>query len=630
MWSRGTTIRVSKPSYSISTGRAEKPQSHEPLRQALGLDQPGIKYLFGALQLTFTTAALWSIPSIQVRVVLGIAIIVAATTALGGYVPSPLGHGRVFPNSHVKTLCILLFSPQEVLLGVGIGSLVGYYMLLPKSEAWWRAANNASAWGLSAGAASILAHLVLVELRPFYLSVPVATLVAMIIFRMINEGIWAVARGHFMRYSFFAEWGRGIFGRWGFQILDFPVVTAGTLVVHQTQSVQSALAAITVAAFLVPLARLELKRQYNQAVNNRMAALLGKNDTLPGPLVQYNPEGISLINAEGTIVYANLSASGVLGYDITEQVGRSWFEMCHPEDVARVKSLFTSLVSEPGSHNSIEARMVHKDGSWKWIHASQVNLLMEPSVRAVVVTYRDNTQGRRSEETLEQYAARLEELSRRLVQAQEAERRRIAHELHDETGQILTGLKLTLDAAIRQIGEGEGRAILERVASMVETLQNQVRYLSMNLRPAALDDLGLLPAVLMLGNQYERHMSVRVKIVHHGVSERRFASEVETTAYRVVQEGLTNIVRHAGVPDGTVRIWTDADVMGIQVEDRGKGFVANSDEFFAQSGGLSGMRERVLLVGGELTVESAPGIGTRLMVELPLGQSSFVQYAAEG
>lgn len=557
-------------------------------------------------------------------------MIIAASTAFGGYFPSPLGYGRVFPNSHVKTLCILLFSPQEVVLGIGIGTLIGYYVLLPKSQAWWRAANTASAWGLSSGAAAVLAHFVLFRLNSHIVSIPVAAMLATIMFRTVNEGVWAVARGRLLGYSFLSEWGRGVFGRWGFQALDVPVVVTGALLARHFQSVEIALVTIAIAALLVPLARLELRRQYDRVVNNRMAAALGQSETRLGTLVQHIPEGVSLTNAEGTIVYANPSASRVLGYENSEHIGRSLFEICHPEDVGRVKALFSSLVREPGRHCTIETRMLHKDGSWKWIQASQVNLFMEPSVRAIVVTYRDITQGRRSEETLEEYAARLEELSRRLVQAQETERRRIAQELHDETGQILTGLKLTLDAAFRQIGEGEGRNILSRVAAMVEALQSQLRILSMNLRPVALDDLGLLPAVLMLCNQYETHMSVRVKIIQNGIGGRRFAFDVETAAYRVVQEGLTNIARHANALEATVRLWTDGNILGIQVEDRGKGFAIESAELAGQSSGLSGMRERVLLVGGEFTIESAPGAGTRLTAELPFNQPTVAALGPKG
>lgn len=592
--------------------------SCESLQQELGLDPIRANYFFGTLQLTYATLACWSITSSRLQVVTGIAIILTATTAVG-YFPNPLGYGRIFPNAYVKILCVLLFSPQEALLGVGIGSFIGYYLLVPKSE-WWRAANTASAWGLSSGAAAILAHLILSELSPMFVAAPVAALLAVIAFRTVNEGVWALDRNRRVGYPFLSEWARGVFARWGFQALDVPVAVVGALLVNHLRTVEAALLTTATAALLVPLAREELGRCHDRSVTKRVAAVLKQREDKLGTLMRQISEGISLVNAEGTIVYASPAASHVLGYQSTERVGRSWFEIYHPEDVGRVRSVLSSLMREPGSHFAFEARMLHLDGSWRWIRTSHTNLLMEPSVRAVVVTHRDISQGRNSEETLEEYAARLEDLSRLLVQTQETERRRIAQELHDETGQILTGLRLTLDVALRQIGKGEGRSTVSKAIAMLETLQRQVRTLSLNLRPVALDDLGLLPSVLMLCNQYEADMSVRVRTSHNGVSGRRFAPEIETTAYRIVQEGLTNVARHAGVSEATVLLWADGEILGVQVEDRGKGFTVDPAKFVARSSGLSGMRERVLLVGGEFTIESTRGAGTRLTAELPIGQ----------
>jgi PAS domain S-box-containing protein len=354
---------------------------------------------------------------------------------------------------------------------------------------------------------------------------------------------------------------QGVTFGWPHELLDLPLIAVIVAMAYGKADLAWSLALTTGAMLLLPLSHW-VDRRYLEFIMKERAS-----ETRLGALMQHIPEGVSLVNAEGRVVHANPAASRVLGYGKTEHIGRSWFEICHPDDVDRAKSLFASLVVDPGSECTVEARMLHKDGSWKWIHASQVNLLMEPSVRAIVVTYRDITQGRRSEETLEEYAARLEDLSRRLVQAQEAERRRIAQELHDETGQILTGLKLTLDVALSQIGKSQGRTTLSRAAVMIETLQKQLRTLSLNLRPVALDDLGLLPAVLMLCNEYEGDMSLQVKTIHNGISGRRFASEVESTAYRIVQEGLTNIARHAGVAEAIVKLWTDGEVLSIQVED---------------------------------------------------------------
>ena len=603
--------------------------TEKTIGQASELYPPIGKYLLLACRLGYVTAACLSIPSSRLEVVAGTAIILTAATAYGSFFPNPRGAGRIFPVTHVKIIPMLLFAPQEVLLGVGIGSFFGYRVRLPKAEAW-RAENTASAWGLSAGAASLVVHAVLARVDPQTVSISLATLLAMIVFQLVNGGIFSLQRSLFLGYPFLREWFRGVFSPWRLQLLDFPVAVGGVLLAYHLETVEAALATTAASALLVPLARWELGRHYAETVHNQAGAILLQSDLRFQALMEHISEGISLINAEGTILYLSPSARKILGCGDSKHIGRSWFEIYHSEDSPRLKAFFSSLVRDPGGHFATDARVLHADGSWRWVQTVHTNLFMEPNVQAIVATCRDITQVRRSEETLEQYAVRLEELSRRLVQTQELERRRIAQELHDETGQILTGLKLTLDVALQQVGESEAKSTLFRAAAMLQNLQKQVRTLSLNLRPAALDDLGLLPAVLMLCDQHAMHTLIRVKTLHNGVSGRRFAPEIETTAYRIVQEGLTNVARHANVTEATVRLWTDEETLGIQVEDCGGGFAIESAEFAARSNGLSGMRERVLLVGGEFTVESTPGTGTRLTAELPLKQTMIGAPASGG
>lgn len=586
------------------------------------------KYLLGACRLGYVTAACLSLLSSRLEVVAGTAIILTAATAFGSFFPNPRGAGRIFPVTHVKIIPMLLFSPQEVLLGIGIGSFLGYRVRLRKAEAW-RAGNTASAWGLSAGATSFVVHSVLARVGPNTASISLATLLAIIVFQLVNGGIFSLQRSLLLGYPFLSEWFRGVFSPWRLQLLDFPVAVGGVLLAYHFGTVAAALATTAASALLVPLARWELGRHYAGTVHNQAGAILLQNELRFKTLMEHISEGISLINAEGTILYLSPSACRILGCCDSNHVGQSWFEIYHSEDSPRLETSFSSLVRDPGGHFATDARVLHADGSWRWVHIVHTNLFMEPNVQAVVATCRDITQVRRSEETLEQYAGRLEDLSRRLVQTQELERRRIAQELHDETGQILTGLKLTLDVALQQVGESEAQATLFRAEAMLQDLQKQVRTLSLNLRPAALDDLGLLPAVLMLCDQHAVHTLIRVKTIHNGVSGRRFAAEIETTAYRIVQEGLTNVARHANVTEATVRLWTDEETLGIQVEDFGGGFAVESTEFAARSNGLSGMRERVFLVGGEFTVESTRGTGTRLTAELPLRQAMIDTLAAK-
>jgi signal transduction histidine kinase len=193
---------------------------------------------------------------------------------------------------------------------------------------------------------------------------------------------------------------------------------------------------------------------------------------------------------------------------------------------------------------------------------------------------------------------------------EEAERRHVARELHDEIGQTLTALKLHLEAASETVGVAQARAL-------VRDLMTRVSNLSLDLRPAMLDDLGLLPALLWLFERYSRQTSVVVKFEHQGI-ERRFAAELETAAFRIVQEALTNVARHAAVESVVVRVWANDAALGVQVEDAGRGFDAAAALGAGASSGLMGMRERASALGGELTIESSPGAGARLSAEVPL------------
>jgi GAF domain-containing protein len=214
--------------------------------------------------------------------------------------------------------------------------------------------------------------------------------------------------------------------------------------------------------------------------------------------------------------------------------------------------------------------------------------------------------------------SRLQGLSGRLMEVQEAERRHLARELHDEIGQLLTGLRLTLD-----VPEPPSPVLRDRLGQaqdLVQELLERVRALSLDLRPSILDDLGVLPALLGHIERYTSQTKIRVHLEHSGL-DRRFAPETETGVYRIVQEALTNVARHGGVDEVTVRLWATDDVLGVQVEDHGTGFDPDTVLGNGRSGGLAGLRERAALLNGHLTVETQPGHGVRLTAEVPLNGS---------
>jgi PAS domain S-box-containing protein len=209
----------------------------------------------------------------------------------------------------------------------------------------------------------------------------------------------------------------------------------------------------------------------------------------------------------------------------------------------------------------------------------------------------------------------LQGLSRRLMELQETERRHLASELHDEIGQTLTAVKLMFDNLVR-LPRTAAEQQLEETKQLVDDLLQRVRDLSLALRPAMLDDLGVLPALVWLFDRYTAQTGITVAFEHRGL-ERRFPPDLETAMYRIVQEALTNVARHAGVTDVTVEVWPEDGVLRVRIADEGVGFDADAALAAGTSGGLAGMRERALLLGGSLTIQSAPGHGTTVSALLP-------------
>jgi signal transduction histidine kinase len=236
-------------------------------------------------------------------------------------------------------------------------------------------------------------------------------------------------------------------------------------------------------------------------------------------------------------------------------------------------------------------------------------------------------------QALQERETRLAELFRQLVNAQEGERQRIARELHDETGQKLTALAMGLAAVeasgfnrVGGDGAAEGRSLIHNLRGVTDQAITELRHIMSDLRPALLDDLGLAPALRSYVQQYAlRHPEISVALSADRrlkPSAHRLPPQYETALFRVAQEALTNIARHAHATHVTVTFEQRPEVVRLEISDNGVGFspdAARAGSYAPGSGlGLVGMRERVTLVGGRWSVQSAPGEGTRVVVELPL------------
>lgn len=204
---------------------------------------------------------------------------------------------------------------------------------------------------------------------------------------------------------------------------------------------------------------------------------------------------------------------------------------------------------------------------------------------------------------------------RKVVEAQELERKRLARELHDETGQALTSILLGLKSLEQALDSDEAREGVASLRDLVVSTLQDVRRLAVELRPSALDDFGLAPALERLVDTYGRQAAVPVHLEIR-LGDDRLPAEIETTLYRMVQEALTNVAKHADATSISIVLTRTASSVRLVVEDDGAGFEPGG----ARDGGLGlpGMRERVALLDGRLRVESAHGKGTTLVAEVPV------------
>ncbi len=224
---------------------------------------------------------------------------------------------------------------------------------------------------------------------------------------------------------------------------------------------------------------------------------------------------------------------------------------------------------------------------------------------------------REAEERAEGHAARLQALSSRLLRVQEDERRALAQELHDQIGQLLTGLRFQLESAHRAAPS----APLADALALTSDLLRSVRALTLELRPRLLDDLGLGPALEWQSRVFHQQTGIKVDL-ETSLPPGRLAPELETAVFRIVQEALTNVARHSGATQAVVTLTADEVALQVEVSDRGRGFDPVAARARYDSVGLSGIAERVRLAGGRFDLFSQAGQGTRLHAEFPLGAAA--------
>jgi signal transduction histidine kinase len=213
------------------------------------------------------------------------------------------------------------------------------------------------------------------------------------------------------------------------------------------------------------------------------------------------------------------------------------------------------------------------------------------------------------------------ELLKKLVTAQEEERRRISRELHDEFGQEMTSMLVRLQVLEKMDRDERAGEVIEGLKHSVSQLLGSIHDLALELRPTALDDLGLVPALSQYAKTCPANLGITVDFEEVGIGGQRLPREIETTLYRTIQESLTNVARHARVKKASVLLRRNERSIIAIIEDNWVGFDKddiNGGQAKRRRLGLYGMEERVALIGGAFTIESRPGSGTTIHIEIPV------------
>jgi len=330
-------------------------------------------------------------------------------------------------------------------------------------------------------------------------------------------------------------------------------------------------------------------------------------------------DGILILNADsGQIDDVNPFLTDMLGYSRKQLLGNKIWDIVPFKDVEASKAEFRELQRE--------AYVRYEDlpletSSGKAINVEFVsNIYQVNGDRVVQCNIRDITKRRRAEEKLKGYSRQLQVLSRRLVEAQETERRKIARELHDEIGQALTAIQLNLQAMLPSFSTKTTSSRLKASLEMVDHVLKQVRDISLNLRPLILDDLGLEPALRWFIKRQALLAGFQAWF-HADPLKRRLKLAIETECFRVAQEALTNVARHAQAKTVSVELRKEAGQLHLRVRDDGIGFDVGAVREQAVRGaslGLLSMEERAALAGGGLEFKSVPGKGTEVHAWFPL------------
>jgi PAS domain S-box-containing protein len=324
-------------------------------------------------------------------------------------------------------------------------------------------------------------------------------------------------------------------------------------------------------------------------------------------------DAIYVHDLSGRYTSLNHAAEKIIGYSRDEIIGKHFSNFVAPRDLKHVRKNLCKKLDDEGE-TSYEVDLVTKDRRRVPVEVSSRLIYENGQAIGVQGTARDITERKRSQEALQIY-------SRRLIEAQEAERQSLARELHDEIGQVLTAVRINLQTVQSSCRNDASLPHVEESIVIVDEALGRIRDISLELRPSLLDDLGLASALRWYVDRYGQRTGIVAEVLCGFEEGGRLPRDLETECFRIAQEALTNVARHAHASRVRVQLEEGLEELLLTIADNGIGFDSETllqTTSSALTLGLRGMRERVLAMEGRIEIESAPGNGTKVRAVFPL------------
>lgn len=330
-------------------------------------------------------------------------------------------------------------------------------------------------------------------------------------------------------------------------------------------------------------------------------------------MVKNGSDIIVVIDRHAQFSYCSDNLVSVLGYSRKELMGRSAFELAHPEEVPKLEQEIGALLSKPAVGRIIQHRFRHKNGHWLWLESRGTNHHSTESIRGILVNSRDITDRVHLQQILERETlTKQKEITSAVIRAQEAERSQLGLELHDNVNQILTTVKLYIEMYLT--GVQAERELLSKSARYTQDCINEIRSISKRLSTPTLGSISLQDSVQELVDSINVTKCLEIIYRPMGIDGNCFSEDLHLAVYRIVQEGINNIIKYSQASIAIISIFRMDDRLYLRIRDNGTGFDTKAKRMGI---GITNMKTRAENLNGTFCLQSEPGEGCAIAIDFP-------------